>query len=527
MDPPGFVHLSGPRRGEMDALSRTPASIGSEPGQDVVVPGAAPRHARVIEKDGAFVLQDGGSPQGTLLAGTPVQEGVLRDGDTIELGPGGPQLRFHRAGEKRRERPHAPGLTIPPLSLPPGWWPGRGPVRASRPMRIALVGLLAVSLGLLAWNYRTSQRLQGEMKRLTAAMGAAEDERRAFERRVEDERRRAEKDRAALQGQVEEARRREDELSARLAEAASGEVQALKTELSATRERLETLETERTAAEQIIQKYGAGVCLIQGSYAFYDTAGRPLRYKLDAAGHAVQNESGAYDVDVAGTGGIHTTVYFGTGFLVDRRGLVLTNRHVGQPWWKDAAAEALVAEGLQPRMVTFRAFFPQEPLPLPLSVERLSESADLAILRVSLGKRNIPVLPIDASRRAAVPGRPVVLVGYPTGLEAILAKAEAGVVQQILQSTGTSAERVTEALGRKGLIRPSTTQGHIGDVTRTDIVFDAPTTEGGSGGPVFSKDGVVIAVEYAVLSRFGGNAFGVPMRFAMELLKPPVKRPAK
>ena len=81
-------------------------------------------------------------------------------------------------------------------------------------------------------------------------------------------------------------------------------------------------------------------------------------------------------------------------------------------------------------------------------------------------------------------------------------------------------------LGRKGLIRPSTTQGHIGDVTRTDIVFDAPTTEGGSGGPVFSKEGVVVAVEYAVLSKFGGNAFGVPMHFAVELLKPPGKKAA-
>jgi serine protease Do len=115
-------------------------------------------------------------------------------------------------------------------------------------------------------------------------------------------------------------------------------------------------------------------------------------------------------------------------------------------------------------------------------------------------------------------------VGYPTGLEAILAKADAAVVRRILESTGTNSERVTEALSRKGLIRPSTTQGHIGDVTRTDIVFDAPTTEGGSGGPVFNKDGSVIAVEYAVLQRFGGNAFGVPMRYAVELLRPPRKK---
>jgi len=55
-------------------LSLTPALIGSEPGLQVVVPGAAARHARVVERDGAFVLQDGGSALGTFLAGERVHE---------------------------------------------------------------------------------------------------------------------------------------------------------------------------------------------------------------------------------------------------------------------------------------------------------------------------------------------------------------------------------------------------------------------------------------------------------------------
>ena len=96
-------------------------------------------------------------------------------------------------------------------------------------------------------------------------------------------------------------------------------------------------------------------------------------------------------------------------------------------------------------------------------------------------------------------------------------------MRQILNESGMSSERVTEALGRKGLIRPSTTQGHIGDVTATDIVFDAPTTQGGSGGPVLNKNGRVIAVEYAVLTKFEGSSFGVPIGYALELLKPPRK----
>jgi S1-C subfamily serine protease len=58
-------------------------------------------------------------------------------------------------------------------------------------------------------------------------------------------------------------------------------------------------------------------------------------------------------------------------------------------------------------------------------------------------------------------------------------------------------------------------------VTGSDIVFDAQTTHGGSGGPVLSRTGQVVAVEYAVLAGFGGNSFGVPVRYAIELLKTP------
>ena len=166
-----------------------------------------------------------------------------------------------------------------------------------------------------------------------------------------------------------------------------------------------------------------------------------------------------------------------------------------------------------------RAFFPRIDQPLRLEVHRVSQSVDLAVLKVDRGKRKIPALPLDGSARAAVAGQPVVVVGYPTGLEAILAKAEGDVVRQILSAQGTSSERVTEALSRRGLIRPSTTQGHIGDVTPSDIVFDAATTQGGSGGPVFNKYGRVIAVEYATLPAFTGNSYGLPVRHVLELME--------
>jgi S1-C subfamily serine protease len=217
--------------------------------------------------------------------------------------------------------------------------------------------------------------------------------------------------------------------------------------------------------------------------------------------------------------------FYGTGFLVDSKGLILTNRHIAEPWWNDDEADKLQRDGFHARLGTLRAFFPQHQRPFELTFERRSDTVDLALLRVNLRGRKIPVLPLDRSHTGSVAGQPVVVVGYPAGLEAILAKAENGVVKQILASHGTNSERVTEALSLRGLIRPSTTQGHIGDITRSDIVFDAPTTQGGSGGPIFNKNGHVIAVEYAVLPKFGGNSFGVPVNYALDLLEP--RRPGR
>jgi serine protease Do len=197
---------------------------------------------------------------------------------------------------------------------------------------------------------------------------------------------------------------------------------------------------------------------------------------------------------------------------------VLTNRHVAEPWWNDSTADTLEGQGYQPRLLYLRAFFPRHRDPFDLAPSRTSARYDLALLHASLGAVSVPVLPLEQESKRNLPGQPVVVVGYPTGLEAILAKAESGVVRRILESHGTDSERVTLALSRQGLIRPSTTQGHIGDITHTDIVFDAPSAQGGSGGPVFNKYGQVIAVEYAVLQKFGGNSFGIPIAYARELL---------
>jgi S1-C subfamily serine protease len=396
--------------------------------------------------------------------------------------------------------------------------------RTSRTFRRLLVLVVMASAAVFGWSFHESRKLQKELSILREAMARADDERRSFAARVDAERLRSTAERGELQGQIEEYRRQEAALRGQLADAAGGEVDSLRDELHDARGRIQTLEVERAAGEMIIRQYGGGVALLQGSYAFYDGSNQPLRISLDAKGRTARDESGEAILEVEAEGPVHSVEFYGTGFLVDRRGRMLTNRHLAEPWWNDDEAQALEKRGFKPRMLYARAFFPGQEDGFPVQMERRAEEVDLAILKVDLKGRRIPVLPLERAKDWTVPGQPVVVVGYPAGLEAILAKSDTSIVRSILEQHGTSAEKITDALGERGLIRPSTTQGHIGDVTRTDIVFDAPTTQGGSGGPVFNKRGQVVAIEYAVLQKFGGNSFGVPVDYALKLLAAPSSR---
>jgi len=518
-----FHHVGGPRRGELDEVA-LPAVLGSGPEANVQAPGAAARHAVVFEREGEIVLRDAGSGEGTLIDGESVQEAVLREGDVVQLGPGGPSLRLG-AGEDTESLLEPAAWDRP--GGPLGWLRGLlrdAAARISPPVRRLVAVLVVIAALTAAWSGLRARSLRLEVERLQEALREVQRERVRFHARVDEQRRKEEAERAILTAQVEELRGREEGLRRQLEDAAASEVQSMRAELAATRERLATLESERAVGERIIRDYGPGVCLVQGAYSFHDSQGRPLRLRLDEAGNGQKDADGNPLLDPEGAGPVHEVEYLGTGFLVDRAGLVLTNRHVAEPWWNDSEAQSLTERGFPPRLSTLRAFFPRQAQPFPLAVERISEQVDLALVRCDVRGRRIPTLPLDRTGRGAVAGQPVIVVGYPAGLEAILAKADAAVVREILGATGVSAGRVTEALAARGLVRPSTTQGHIGDITQSDIVFDAPTTQGGSGGPILNRTGVVIGIEYAVLAKFEGNSFGVPVRHALALLAPGGKR---
>src|SRR5215472_18048918 len=122
----------------------------------------------------------------------------------------------------------------------------------------------------------------------------------------------------------------------------------------------------------------------------------------------------------------------------------------------------------------------------------------LATMRVDLQGLKRAILLIDTSKTAATSGEAIVLMGYATGLNAILARADEETAENIVNRNGGQVSRVLDELSQRGLIRPVITQGHVGDVLPDKIVFDAQTTSGGSGGPLLNGHGKVIGVTYAV-----------------------------
>ena len=211
--------------------------------------------------------------------------------------------------------------------------------------------------------------------------------------------------------------------------------------------------------------------------------------------------------------------YSGTGFLVSSSGWILTNRHVAEPGWEDREVKELSAKGFQPRLQFFRAYFPTVEDPFNLVVVKTSTQADIALLRADLGSHKLPVLAVERQGADTAAGQPVVLLGYPTGLNALLARLDEKVVESVVSSAGPDPKKISQELSRRGMIRPLSTQGHLSDILPNKLVYDAQTTQGGSGGPLFNVRGKVIGVNYAILSEFGGANFGVPIQFGLELMK--------
>lgn len=165
----------------------------------------------------------------------------------------------------------------------------------------------------------------------------------------------------------------------------------------------------------------------------------------------------------------------GSGFVIDRDGLVVTNNHV--------------IDGAHEIFVIF-----QDGEKVPAELVGTDPKTDIAVLRIEAGDKDLVAVPWGDSDKARV-GDWVLAIGNPFGLG------------------GTVTAGIISARGRD--IR----SGPYDDYIQTD----ASINKGNSGGPLFNMDGQVVGINTAIFSQSGGS-IGIGFSVPSDLAKPVVKQ---
>lgn len=282
--------------------------------------------------------------------------------------------------------------------------------------------------------------------------------------------------------------------------------------------RVEALEARQRNMTDILAKTRGAVAYVWGTYTFVDQAGRPLRHVVNELGEPVADPQGTPLVDVNGKGRIAVSDYCGTAFIAGPDGLLLTNRHIAEPWWEDEKSEPLLAAGLKPVFIRLRAFFPERVESVPLQVLRVDEFHDIALVKTVGWVPTISPLPLHAGPGPEMEGQGILLIGYPTGLEAVLAKLAPEEEEKVVMTSGRCTYETAMSLSEQKRLRPTITGGFLWEALPHLLVYDARTSGGGSGGPILDWRGTVIGVNSAYLEEFLGGNYGIPIQIGKRLL---------
>ncbi|MCI0525754.1 MAG: serine protease, partial [Acidobacteria bacterium] len=301
--------------------------------------------------------------------------------------------------------------------------------------------------------------------------------------------------------------------------ATRSEIEDLREVLQKTRDEANDIRSSLSLPEKVVNSYGQGVCLIYGTYVFVDPrAGREIKFKEPSGTENPIGPDGNINLGIDGNGRVYEVEFMGTGFLA-ARGFVLTNRHVIQAWDEDDLASLIRMRGFRPKLKELLAYFPQNPQPFKLTAIESSADQDVSLCSFDQGDADLPILPLDETGESVASGQSVLLLGYPAGLEGLIARTN-NISKANRRLYGNLSYRTQlNELAASSKIRPQSTQGHISDVA-PQLVYDAPTDEGGSGGPVFGANGKVIGINQAILMNTQSTAsFGVPIQHGLALLK--------
>jgi serine protease Do len=501
-----LVHLSGARRGTTERLGAQTVRIGTTVNAEVHFPAdrepaVAPCHGVLRQRGNTYELRVQPGRQ-IRVNGTRVDAATLSPEDLLQIGEHGPFLRFRRYA--RKPAGYKSMTEVLSDCVDCARYGGHTPLKraaiflAAAPRELATqtaplfrVGMVlfmtlltASVIALTMHSVRLEQRLQAEQLRVSSI--------------------------ARLLPHSDSALLTSQDLDAVHTQ--------METQVSNAIERIDALETRLAAARSIISAAARSIVLLQGAYGFVETAsGKPLRYVgLDANGVPLRDSAGDTFVTTEGTGPFVESLFTGTAFVASGGGLLLTNRHVAMPWELDETTEVLIKRGFRPLLHRFLGYLPGIEEPFELKLVAASDQADVAVLRCSGVTRGIRALKL--STVSAQPGDEVIVMGYPTGIRALLARSDKTFIEKLKAEHNMGFWTVAQRLSSRGGISPLATRGIVGQVNASAVVYDAQTTSGGSGGPVLSLSGEVVAINTGIMPEFGGSNLGVPAEQVQKLL---------
>lgn len=169
----------------------------------------------------------------------------------------------------------------------------------------------------------------------------------------------------------------------------------------------------------------------------------------------------------------------GSGFVIDKRGHIVTNNHVIE---QAAQVDVIFSDGTR----------------VPAKIIGRDSYADLAVIKVNVAESRL--IPLEfADSNAVKPGQKVIALGNPFGLQ------------------GTMTTGIVSAVGRALPERgESTADGGV--FTNPDIIqTDAAINPGNSGGPLLDSRGRLIGVNTAIRTSntVGGQASNSGVGFAV------------
>ena len=416
-----FKFLSGARAGQVEAFRKTYIGLGRHPLSDVRFDAerdldVSSRHAAVIHKGDAFVIQDLGSRNGTFVNGARLTaDTTLQDGDVIGFGANGPALEFHTVAGDASDvlaTTAAEGMAVR-VSQPREGIPARPAPRSSTAVRIAVeVARQTAQLR------RTTKVLFGFLLLTAGAFGW-------------------------LQWQANRSERAAQQVSTQF-----------QSQLTSVRDALAESQAETARLRRELAGSGGDASSVARLRAQLDDAERRQRALVGAVGGVDYRAISHKNQDAVAIVLVKfsdTERFSGTAFAVDSNGTMVTNKHV------------LVGEDGTRTPIGIGVIFSGSTQMFQGEMVGVAPGADVGVLRVRIKGGTPRVAGLARTRQGVERGDPVAIMGYPLGFDLPMEAHGQFPIAEPTLTVGTVSKALTAVVQVDGYGAPGSSGSPIFD----------------------------------------------------------------